>query len=100
MANKLLQIHFPMNGPWGEEMSAQFQDLAEMISHTEGLLWKIWTENEQTQEAGGIYLFSDLASLEKYLAEHTARLQSFGITELHVKIFDVNEPLTKITRGI
>ena len=99
MSIKLLQIDFKMKGPWGDEMTEAFTDLANHIAETPGLISKIWTENEQTGEAGGIYLFEDEASLKTYLEEHTIRLNSFGITEINAKIFDANEALSKITRA-
>lgn len=99
MALKLLQIDFPTQGPWGDEMTAVFTDLANTIAETPGLIGKIWTENAATGEAGGIYLFRDQPALEAYLAVHLARLQSFGIEQIRAKQFDVNEPLTRITRG-
>ena len=48
----ILQVDFPHNGPFGEEFSKAFVDLAKNISEETGLIWKIWTENEQTKEAG------------------------------------------------
>lgn len=95
----LLQIDFPYNGPVGKEMVEAFADLASSISKEKGLIFKIWTENEDTKEAGGIYLFEDLLSLEAYLKMHTARLQSFGIRDIRSKIFEVNEALSKITKA-
>ncbi len=97
MTQKLLQIDFPTEGPFGAEMSEAFAALAESIAAEPGLLWKIWTENAATKEAGGVYLFADLASLERYLSMHTARLQSFGVSGIRHKIFDVNEPLSQLT---
>ena len=73
--------------------------LAESIAQEPGLIWKIWTENPLTREAGGIYLFADRASAEAYLAMHTARLKSFGITPVNGKIFAVNEALSAIDRA-
>lgn len=99
MVRQLLQIDFPAKGPWGEEMASAYVGLAETIARAPGLIWKIWTENPETKEAGGIYLFEDEASLAAYLEEHTARLKSFGVTQINAKRFAVNEPLTKITRG-
>jgi hypothetical protein len=95
----LLQIDVPRSGPWGEEMAEAFADLARLIADTPGLRWKVWTENEATGESGGIYLFDDEASARAYLDEHTRRLEGFGITGIRARIFDVNEPLTAITRG-
>ena len=95
----LLQVDFPYSGPWGDAMSEAMRDLAESIAKEPGLIWKIWTENPLTREAGGIYLFADRASAEAYLAMHTARLKSFGITPVNGKIFAVNEALSAIDRA-
>ena len=97
--NYLLQVDFPHDGIFGEEFSKAFVDLAKDISNEEGLLWKIWTENEETKEAGGIYLFSNEADAKRYLDKHTTRLQSFGYSNIRAKIFSVNEPLSLITKA-
>ncbi|MBP6714823.1 MAG: monooxygenase [Aliarcobacter sp.] len=95
----LLQVDFPHHGPFGEEFSNAFIDLAKNISEESGLIWKIWTENEQTKEAGGIYLFDNETDAKRYLEMHTKRLESFGYKDIRVKIFNVNEPLSKITKA-
>ena len=81
----LLQVDFPFSGPWGDEMSTALKGLAESIAQEPGLIWKIWTENTATHEAGGIYLFADRASAEAYLAMHTARLKGFGVPQVNGK---------------
>lgn len=43
----LLQVDFPFEGPFGEEMEKTFWDLANSINEEEGFHWKIWTENEE-----------------------------------------------------
>ena len=95
----LLQVDFPYAGPWGEEMATTSKGLAESIAAEPGLLWKIWTENQATGEAGGIYLFEDQASAEAYLTMHTARLGGFGITGVRGRIFAVNQALSAIDRA-
>ena len=95
----ILQVDFPAQGPWGDEMAKAYRGLAESIAAEPGLLWKIRTENPRTGEAGGIYLFSDQASAEAYLAMHTARLQSFGVQNIRGRVFDVNAPLSAIDRA-
>jgi hypothetical protein len=97
--NYLLQVDFPYAGPWGQAMTEAMEDLARSIAEEPGLLWKIWTENETASEAGGIYLFEDIASAEAYLAMHTTRLKSFGISHVNGKIFAVNKALSQIGRG-
>ena len=95
----LLQVDFPHDGIFGDEMSKAFADLAKDIAQEEGLIWKIWTENESTKEAGGVYLFKNESDAQRYLKKHTERLTSFGYTNIRAKIFSVNETLSRLTKA-
>lgn len=95
----ILQVDFPLEEPFGNEMAEQFEDLATSINHEPGFLWKIWTENESEQEAGGIYAVDNKTNARKYLDMHSQRIQSMGVPYVNAKIFDVNEDLTQITKG-
>ncbi|MGW7849570.1 monooxygenase [Staphylococcus xylosus] len=95
----ILQVDFPLEGPFGNEMAQQFEYLATSINHEPGFLWKIWTENESEQEAGGIYAFDNKTNARKYLDMHSQRIKSMGVPYVNAKIFDVNEDLTQITKG-
>ena len=95
----LLQVDFPQEGPFGEAMAEAFTGLANDINEEKGFLWKIWTENEQTKEAGGIYLFETQEDANNYLVKHTKRLSGFGIENVKGKIFKTNDALTTITHG-
>ncbi|KAA9028535.1 monooxygenase [Niallia endozanthoxylica] len=95
----VLQVDFKMNGPFGDEMAEAFSDLAKSINEEEGFIWKIWTENPETNEAGGIYLFQTKETAEKYIDMHSKRLASFGINDVNAKIFAINSKLTEITNG-
>lgn len=95
----LLQVDFPYQGPWGQAMSEAMSGLAQSIANEPGLLWKIWTENAERNEAGGIYLFVDRTSADTYLTMHKARLKEFGIPQVNAKLFDVNAGLSAIDRA-
>jgi hypothetical protein len=95
----LLQVDFPHDGIFGEEMAQAFAALAQDIKKEEGLIWKIWTENEDDKEAGGIYLFDNEDDAKRYLEKHTQRLESFGYSNIRAKIFKVNEALSVITKA-
>lgn len=99
MSNKLLQVHFDYQGVFGVEMSHQLSELAESINHEPGFIWKIWTESKKNQEAGGIYLFENEETALAYIKKHAERLKTFGIEKVTFKIFDINEPLTKLNHG-
>lgn len=92
-----LQVDFPANGPFGAEMTAAYGDLAKSIATEKGIIWKIWTENAEAKEAGGIYLFDTKENAEAYLAMHSARLTQWGVQNIRSKIFLVNEALSAIT---
>ncbi|MBS4210593.1 monooxygenase [Bacillus sp. FJAT-50079] len=95
----VLQVDFKMNGPFGDEMAEAFTDLAKSINEEDGFIWKIWTENPETNEAGGIYMFETTETAEKYLDMHSKRLASFGVTDINAKVFAINSKLTEITKG-
>ncbi|MES1965411.1 monooxygenase [Psychrobacter sp. AH5] len=95
----LLQMDFPYTGPFGDAFFEQMQDLAKDIATEDGLVYKLWTENEETQEAGGIYVFDNLADANRYQAKHTERLQSFGFSGIRAKTFIINEELSAITKA-
>lgn len=99
MALKLLQMDYRFPGPWGDEMAADYSDLARRIADVPGLICKVWTENRETGEAGGVYLFADEASLDAYMGPKIERMKAAGVEGLRARKFDVNEPLTRITRG-
>ncbi len=96
---KLLQVDFPFTGPFGDAMTQALGELAESITQEPGFLWKIWTENENLKEAGGIYLFESEATAQAYLTMHTARLKNLGVAEVRGRIYDVNTDLSKITQA-
>ena len=95
----LLQVDFPYQGPWGDGMSEAMTGLAQSIAQEPGLIWKIWTEDAASEEAGGIYLFTDRSSAQTYLSMHSARLKSFGVPQVNAKLFDVNDSLSLIDRA-
>jgi len=95
----VLQVDFKMNGPFGDEMAEAFTDLAKSINEEDGVIWKIWTESPETNEAGGIYSFETKETAEKYLDMHTKRLAGFGVTDVNAKVFAINSKLTEINKG-
>ena len=95
----LLQFNFAYAGPFGPERMGELRTHAQSIAEEPGLLWKLWIENAETREGGGIYLFADRTTATAYLEKHTERLGRFGATGVSAKMFDVNEDLTRITRG-
>ncbi|MEQ4924566.1 monooxygenase [Proteus hauseri] len=90
----ILQVDFPYQGPWGEEMTQAMDALSTSINQEPGFIWKIWTENKKAQKAGGVYLFTSASDAQSYLEKHSARLKSFGIPEVRGEIFAINQALS------
>ena len=95
----LLQVDFPYQGPWGEDMAQAMQGLAQSIAQEPGLLWKIWTASAAENRAGGVYLFADRAAAEAYHRKHAARLAALGIDGIEASYREIMAPLSEITRG-
>lgn len=95
----LLQVDFPYEGTFGEEFTNSMRDLAKDIANENGLVLKLWTQNENTKEAGGIYIFDNNEDTNRYLEKHTNRLESFGITNIKSKIFEINEELSVLSKA-
>ena len=54
MTPTLPRIDYLFSGPWGAEMAKEHSDLAHRIAALPGPSCKVWTENRETGEAGGI----------------------------------------------
>jgi hypothetical protein len=100
MSGRILQLNFKYSVS-GAEYEQAVSPLASQFAALDGLRWKIWFINEEEQEAGGIYLFDDEASVKAYL-EGPLAAQVTGhpaLSDFGVKQFDVMENVTAITRG-
>ncbi|WP_404472092.1 monooxygenase [Vreelandella venusta] len=95
----LLQVHFPFNGPFGDEMEKMMATLAHSINEEPGLVWKIWTEDEESNQAGGVYLFQTRENAVAYCEKHVARLKDMGVTGIEAQIFTVNQALSSINNA-
>ena len=100
MSPKILQVNMKFGIP-RVDLEKAFLDGAQPIADTPGLAWKVWLMNEAEHTAGGIYLFESDAALQAYLAGPiVAGLKSSPVlSDLSVKVFDVLEQHTAITRG-
>jgi len=98
---KILQINLKYNDLTAEEYVQTVSPLAGDIAAVDGLIWKVWIINEQTQEAGGIHLFENEASLNAHLGGAiVAQLTSHpNLSDFDVKQFGVMVEPTAITRG-
>ncbi|MFH1312515.1 MAG: YdhR family protein [Candidatus Eisenbacteria bacterium] len=100
MAARVLQINFKFNVPTADLANA-FAPLVDDIAATPGLRWKVWIINEDENEAGGIYLFNDDASLQKYIGGPiVAGLMAHpALSDISAKQFDIIRDFTATTRG-
>ncbi|GGZ86415.1 monooxygenase [Ignatzschineria indica] len=92
-----MNFDFPIE-MMGDALTEGAKSLAESINQEPGFLSKIWIENSETAESGGIYLFKDRESAENYVAMHCARVEAMGAKNISVKYFSVNEPLSAINQ--
>jgi len=94
-----MYVDFPHKELWGTEMASQMTELAQSIMDEPGCVWKIWTENSQGENAGGVYLFDIRKNAENYLKKHTERLEQWGYSNIRGRIFEINEELSLIGKA-
>ena len=97
MSAKILQVNYKLNGPRAE-YERENLPYAQPIADIAGLRWKVWIINEAQREAGGIYLFDGDPAAQAFLAGPIIA-EMKGDPTLSIKVFDVIEELTTITRG-
>ena len=100
MSARILQVNFKFSVSRSEYEQAA-ASLAVAFADVPGLRWKVWILNEADNEAGGIYLFDDDASLQDYLAGPlAAQVTSHpAFSDMSTKQFEVMPDATAITRG-
>ena len=98
----IVQVNYRRPDMPKADWEARFtDDRAKQFLSVDGLQWKIWLDNSDERRAGGIYLFADRAAAEAYAnGPIVARIKANpDVTELDIRIFDVRERMTEITRG-
>ena len=100
MSQKILQINYAFGIP-AADFSQALMPAAQPIADSPGLLWKIWLMNEAANEAGGIYLFEDETAVNGFLGGPivSALKANSVVSDIRVKMFDVSEAHTLVTRG-
>ncbi|EMA46866.1 hypothetical protein C448_05723 [Halococcus morrhuae DSM 1307] len=98
MAAQLLWVNFELAGEVSDEEMTEF---AEGIAEFPGLRWKIWPFNEERNEEGGIYLFEDEHSVERY--RNSEYVETFRNDDryrnVEIKQFDIRAGLSEITHA-
>ncbi|WP_430972557.1 monooxygenase [Sunxiuqinia rutila] len=95
----IMCVDFPHKELWGDAMASQMTELAQSIMKEPGCIWKIWTESEKDEIAGGVYPFDTRENAEKYLAKHSERLAEWGYSNIRGRVFEINEKLSAIGKA-
>ena len=96
MGQMLVTVHYRMQGDHAH-FRHDMTKAAGLIAGIPGLVWKIWLEDRATGHAGGIYLFENAVSAERYREKHARRLAAMGIDEVSANVFAVNPALSVLT---
>ncbi len=100
MAQQVLQVNFKFNVP-REQYENTVSPMAQDFAEVPGCLWKVWLMNEKENEAGGIYLFADGASVEKFKSSPLVAsvLSHPALSDFSIKQFEVLEKISRVTRA-
>ena len=97
---KVLQVNFKLTVP-ADEWNRIAESLTETFANLAGMQWKIWMLNEETGEAGGVYLFESDAALQAFLNGPIPPQIAAApfLTNLSVKHYDVMAKVSAATRA-
>jgi len=95
----VVQFRYPM--PEADLMAA-IPGLAPAFADIPGCYEKTWLHDGAKGLAGGVYKFRDRAALDAYLASDLWKgvESNFGFHDFDLRVFDVLEDATEITRGM
>jgi hypothetical protein len=97
----IVQVNFINDISEEEVVARSTPQQAQTIAEVPGLLWKVWLRSPERRESGGIYLFESREAAEAYVTGPiVARIKGnpeYG--QVSVKIFDVREEQSRITRA-
>jgi len=97
---KILQVNFKYNISF-DELLKIFKDAAPLFVNMKGLEWKIWMHDAEKNMCGGIYLFTDMESLQACLSQLGPIFEKLGsaLSNIDTKVFDILPELSKLTRA-
>lgn len=97
----IVQINYRPDMSKAEWERRYTDETAAKFLKVQGLQWKVWLDAADRHEVGGIYLFEDAASAQSYVdGPIVAGMKSNPrVKDLQIKLFDVRERMTAITRG-
>jgi hypothetical protein len=100
MSQKVLQVNFTFMTSRAD-LETAWLEIAPLLADVPGLRWKVWLMNEAERQAGGLYLFESETAVHSYLdGPIVAALKANpSICNISVKLFDVLESHSAITRG-
>lgn len=100
MAQQILQINFKFNVA-REQYENTIEPMAQDFADVPGCLWKVWLMNDKENEAGGIYLFADEASIETFKGSSLVAsvLAHPALSDFNIKQFEVLEQISRVTRA-
>jgi hypothetical protein len=100
MSGRILQLNFKFSVT-GAAYTQAVAPLAEDMAAVPGLRWKIWMINKAEKEAGGIYMFEDQRAVDGFMESPLPKivLEHPALSDFSIKLFDVMDAQTAITRG-
>ncbi|MEB3269151.1 MAG: YdhR family protein [Leptolyngbya sp.] len=98
---KLLHLTFHHPNATSAAAQAAAWERAHAIAQWPGLVWKLWIADPDQTRYGGVYLFADEASAHGYLnGPIVAGIRDLpGVSDFTAQLFDINAPLSALTRG-
>ena len=100
MSQKILVTNFKYSVT-REEFEAMASQLAQPFAEVPGCIWKIWLINEDSKEAGAVYLFENEKALENFKSSPLVAsvLSHPALSNFDLKERDILKEVSEITHA-
>jgi Putative mono-oxygenase ydhR len=98
--NTVLHLRFKLRVP-PDIFLAKSREAATVIASVEGLVWKIWIQQQEELEMGGMYLFANRETAEAYLNHPVTQAvrSNPAVVSTESQLWDVESSLSALTRA-
>ncbi|TMI63700.1 MAG: hypothetical protein E6H07_13080 [Bacteroidetes bacterium] len=100
MSQKMLVTNYTYNVSQ-EEFEKMAKELAQAFAEVPGCLWKIWLINDESKEAGAVYLFKDAKSLQTFTSSPLVAsvLSHPALSNFDLKERDILTEVSEVTHA-
>ncbi|MEP9379159.1 YdhR family protein [Aquabacter sp. CN5-332] len=97
----IFKVSYTYTADPAEWAKAYTEERARSFLDVPGLVWKLWLDEPEQRQSGGLFLFATRADAEAYAASPRGQKAKSNpaLSDVRMEIFDVRDEMSRITHG-